>query len=165
MFRKLSGSLIVSTAVLLLAGCGNQQAQSPPVASHPQVARPANPNDTNAWHDYMGKVADPMAKAGAPRPFKFLVPSADDPAASSQRKQLETLLGGMAANNAFPGTVIAVGGPDPAKTADVLVAAFAKARPGSLKPITAVYIGDEANQARVQKTVVASGAGFRFVGM
>jgi predicted lipoprotein len=164
MIRWMSGAMI-ATAVFNLSGCDHPQVPSSQAAAQASITKPANPKDTTAWHAYMGKVADPLAAAGAGHPYKFLVPSADDPRALDQRKQVEGALGSMAAANAFPGNVIAVGGPDPAKTADVMVAAFGKAKLGSLKTITVLYMGDDANQARVQKVIAASGATFRFAGM
>ncbi len=110
----------------------------------------------------MGQVADPQGKGSGSRPYKFLVPSGGDPGAIAQRGQVQDALAVMAASNAFPGDVIAVGGPDPAKTADVLVAAFGKVKPASLKAVTVLYMGDDANAARVQKVIAASGAGFRY---
>ena len=158
----MSKSVAIAVGIVLLSGlsgCGSEN-PSPAVAEQPHVARPANPNDVQAWRDYMGKVAD--SPSGVVRPYKFLVPSGTDAMALEQRTQVEQALGAMAAGNSFPGNVIAIGGADPAKTADVVVAAFGKAKPASLKALTVLYIGDDANQARAGKIISASGAGFRY---
>jgi hypothetical protein len=165
MFRAPTRTLGFVLLAFCLSSCGHQQAQSPQVAVKPPVVKPANPNDIKAWNAYLADAPRPQLEGIVNNPYKFLVPSGDDPAARDRRKMVEGALTSMASSNSFPGTVITVGGPDPVKTADVLVAAFGKARPDSLKALILVYIGDEANRARVQKVVAASGAELRFTGM
>ena len=165
MSRILAAIFFAAPLLGLFSGCSSPKDQAPSVVAQAHIARPANPNDIQAWRTYMGKVVDPTASPSAGKPYKFLVPSADDPIALGQRKQVEEALTIMASNNSFPGNVIAVGGPDPTKTADVMVAAFVKAKPDSLKAITVLYVGNDANQARVQKVITGTGATFRYTSM
>lgn len=159
MLRMFAG-VVVCALLLGLVACGNHADRTAAGAVQAHVPTPANPKDVQAWRTYMGKIAD--SPTDVVRPYKFLVPSGTDALALDQRKQVERALALMAANGSFPGNVIAVGGPDPAKTADVVVAAFGKARPASLKALIVLYIGDDGNRARAEKAVSDSGAAFRY---
>jgi len=69
------------------------------------------------------------------------------------------------ARGVLPGNLMAFAGPVSATTADLVVAAFKDAKPGTFKGVIVVFIGDQADQQRVADVVNPSGATFRFVQM
>ncbi len=56
-------------------------------------------------------------------------------------------------------------GPDSAKTADLVTEAFKDAKPGSFKDVIVLFIGDQADQQRVDDVLKPTGATVRFVAM
>ncbi|MFK2931791.1 hypothetical protein [Dyella agri] len=104
-------------------------------------------------------------KGVSAKPFLFEVLAKDDPKAPQRNPNIQQALTVMARNHQFPGNAIAVAGPDPSATADVLATAFDAAKPNSLQGLTVLYIGDASDKARAEKAITASGAAFRFVAM
>lgn len=151
--------------VIAMSACGHHQGQEVASTSSAHIATPTNPNDTAAWETYMVQVSKVRTEGMVNRPYLFIVPSGDDPRARDRRQQIQQALTGMAARNGFPGNVIAVGGPNPGVTADVLVAAFGNAKPRSLKSLAVLYIGGDADKPRVEKSIVTAGASFRYAKM
>mgnify|MGYP001552894608 CR=1 FL=1 len=69
------------------------------------------------------------------------------------------------ARGVLPGNLLAFGGPDSTKTADLVVAAFKDAKPGSFKDVIVLFIGDKAHEQRVTDALKPTGATIRFVVM
>lgn len=156
-----------ATPVLIaLAATACHQQPSPQAgAANAHVSPPGSATDAQAWEAYMVKVSHADLKAITAKPYLFEVLASSDPQAKQRNPQIQQALTMMAKTDHFPGNAIAVAGPDPKTTADVLVAAFGTAKPKSLQGLTVLYIGDADDQARVEKTITASGAAFRFVAM
>lgn len=150
---------------LALAACHPQQAQTPAASAQTHVTPPNNPVDAVAWEDYMVKTSHADLQHIASKPYLFEVLAASDPQSPRRNPQIQQALTQMAKSNQFPGNAIAVAGPDPNATADILVASFNQAKPNSLKGLTVLYIGDENDKKRAEKSVADTGAAFRFVAM
>ena len=152
---------------LVIAACHQQSAQT--TSATPQGHAPATPpnsaTDDTAWEAYMVKISHADLKGITAKPYLFEVLAKNDPRASQRNPQIQQALTQMAKTDQFPGNAIAVAGPDPDATADVVVAALDTAKAGSLNGLTVLYIGAAQDKARVQKAVAASGATFRFVAM
>jgi hypothetical protein len=69
------------------------------------------------------------------------------------------------ARGVLPGNLLAFGGPSSATTADLIVAAFKDAKPGSFKDVIILFIGDQADEQRVTDALKPTGATIRFVVM
>lgn len=152
-------ALVITVA---MSACGRRQGQEVTSTSSAHIAAPTNPNDTAAWETYMVQVGKVNNNGMANRPYLFIVPSGDVPSAHDRRQQIQQVLADMASRNGFPGNVISVGGPDPAMTADVLKAAFGAAKPGTLKTLSVLYIGDDTNKPQVEKSITTAGAAFQY---
>ena len=113
----------------------------------------------------MVKVSHANLKGIAAKPYLYEILAPSDPRASQRNPNIQEALTQMAKANRFPGNAIAIGGPDPVTTADVVVDAFGAAKPNSLNGLTVLYIGDANDQARAGKAIHASGAAFRFVAL
>lgn len=61
------------------------------------------------------------------------------------------------------GNLLAYGGPSSGKMADLVVAAFQKAQPASMKGVKVLFIGDEADNERVKAAVTPAGVDYKFV--
>ena len=93
------------------------------------------------------------------------VPAGDDDASKAgYQRQLENVQDTVA-RGVLPGNLLAFAGPDSSKTADLIVAAFQGAKPGSFKGVIVLFIGDKADEQRVETAVNPTGATVRFVQM
>ena len=61
------------------------------------------------------------------------------------------------------GNMLAFASPNSAKTADMIVAAFAEVKPDKLKGVKLVFIGKAEDDERVKTAVAASGVDYIFV--
>ena len=151
-------------AALGLSACSKGQNQSAQ-ATQAAVAKPTNPNDTEAWKKYLVPIVTANMQGVQNSPYIYFVPAGDDQAAQDERGRVQDTINGVVAATVLPGNMIAVAGPDPAKTADVLVAAFKSAQAGSFKGVVVLYVGDSADEQRAKDAVVPSGAEFRFAAL
>lgn len=152
--------------VLAVAACHQSSSSQQQASAGPlHVSPPSSATNAQAWEDYMVKVSHADLKGISAKPYLYEILAPSDPRASHRNPNLQQALTQMATGNRFPGNVIAVGGPDPSETADVLVAVFGVAKAGSLKGLTVLYIGDANDQARAEKAITATGAAFRFVAL
>jgi ABC-type glycerol-3-phosphate transport system substrate-binding protein len=152
------------TATFALSACNNNQ-QSDQAAEPVKVSKPTNPNDIKAWQAYLSQVIRDNMKGIQNSPYVYFVPAGDDPDNTAARGRVQDTLNGVVAATVLPGNMIAAGGPDSAKTADVLVTAFKDAQPGSFKGVVVLFVGDSADKQRVQDAIAPSGADFRFAQM
>lgn len=113
----------------------------------------------------MVKVSHADLKSITAKPYLYEILAPSDPRASQRNQNIQQALTQMAKANRFPGNAIAIGGPDPNATANVVVSAFDTAKPSSLNGLTVLYIGDANDKTRVEKVIATSGAKFRFVTM
>jgi hypothetical protein len=127
---------------------------------------PTDATNRQAWKAYLVDVVKRNMQGVTSRaPYMYFVPAGDDQAGQDGRaRQLENVQGTVA-RGVTPGNMLVFGGPDSAKTADLMVEAFKGANAGSFKNVIVLFIGDQADQQRVADAVAPSGATFRFVAM
>jgi len=157
---------VALTAALALSACNKSEDTDQATTQEAALTKPSNPTDTKAWSQYFGQIVRKnMQGMTADRPFPYFVPAGDDQAGQDGRaRQLEAVQGAVA-RGVTPGNMLVFGGPDSAKTADLLVEAFKGANAGSFKKVIVMFIGDAADQQRVTDALAASGAEVRFVQM
>jgi hypothetical protein len=149
-------------ATLSLGACQKQQAA--PVAA--PVTKPTSATDSAGWKKYLVDVVTHNMKGmTADRPYLYFIPSGDDDAAVEQRQNQLDNVGGTVDRTVLPGNMMAFGGPDSAKTADLIIQAFQGAKEGSFKGVIVLFIGDKADQQRVADALKPTAADFRFVQM
>ncbi|MGD9584711.1 MAG: hypothetical protein AB7V26_13720 [Lysobacterales bacterium] len=157
-FRHLLLALILG---LSLVACKKEEA--PPPAVVEVITAPTDPADLAGWKKYLGATVKANMEGIRQRPFVYFVPAITDE--ESQRQydaQLETVQDTIA-RGVLPGNMLAFGSPDSTKLADLVVAAFEPAAPGSLKNVRVLAIGAAADRERMAEAVKASEAEFVFV--
>ncbi|GAB3781878.1 hypothetical protein [Dyella agri] len=158
---------IALTAGLALGGCSKGQDQDQQAAQQAQaVAKPTSIADAKGWNAYLGQLVQKNLQGmAAQAPYPYLVTpgqTADDKAQND--RQLQNVQDAVA-RGVLPGNLMAFAGPVSATTADLVVAAFKDAKPGTFKDVIVVFIGDKADEQRVAGVVNPTGATFRFVQM
>jgi hypothetical protein len=167
--RKLTliATALALTGCLALSACNNQQNEGQQQAQQPQqVSKPSDPNDTKAWGAYLGQIVQKnMQGMTAPQPYAYLVPAGDTDEAKDARDRQLSNVQDIVARGVLPGNLLAIGGPDSGKTADVVTTAFKDAKPGSFKGVIVVVIGDKADEQRVEDVLKPTDATIRYVQM
>lgn len=158
---KMSTRLILAACLALpaLAACNKEEAQQTVEAA--PVAKPAT-NDDNAWAEYLTDVVKRNV-GDATSVYLYTLPASDSAdyegeyARQLEKAQTDVMRGGV------EGTLLAYGSPDSAKTADLAVASFEQAQPGSMKGVRVLFIGNPTDSERVKAAVEPSGAVYQFV--
>jgi hypothetical protein len=167
--RKLTliATALALTGCLALSACNKsddnqQQAQQ----QTQQLTKPTDPNDSKAWGAYLGQIVQAnMQGMSAPQPYAYMIPAGDDDATKDSRDRQLSNVQDTVARGVLPGNLLVFGGPDSGKTADLVTTAFKDAKPGSFKGVIVLFIGDKADEQRVEDVLKPTNATIRFVQM
>ena len=150
---------------LVLSAC-NKQEDNQQTTQQATATKPSDPNDAQAWNAYLGQIVqNNMQGMTAERPYAYLVPAGDDEDAKAKYDRQLQNVQDTVARGVLPGNLLAFAGPNSAKTADFVIAAFEGSKPGSFKDVIVVFIGDKADEQKVTDALKPTGATFRFVEM
>lgn len=163
--RKTTGTVAAALLALMATSCQQQTPEGAATPANTQVSPPSNPMDQKAWENYMVRVSHADLKDVSDAPYLFEVFAPSDPKANEHNRQIQRALAQMAQSNQFPDDAIAIAGPDPHATADILKKAFGAARPTSLRGLTVLYIGNDSEKPTIEKAITTAGATFRFAKM
>lgn len=154
------------TGCLALAACSHHDNNQQAAAQAHKLTRPTNPNDTQAWNAYLVQLVQSNLKGmSAPQPYPYLVPSGDDAASTAAYQRQLSNVEDTVERGVLPGNLLAFAGESSTKTANLITTAFADAKPGSFKGVIIVFIGDKADEQRVDAVLQPTGATIRFVQM
>ncbi len=163
--NRVFAPLALLLSLFLLSGCKKAEEAAPVEA--PLVAPTGN--DDAAWKEYLGRVVNANQAGVTDRIFPYYLPNdstvvgeGDQDGRTQYDRQLENVTA-VVQRTVLPGNMLAFGSPDSTKMADLIVAAFANPDPNALKGSQVLFIGNTADQPRVQAAVEAAGAKFVFV--
>ena len=159
-------AVVALAACLTLSACNKQQDDQQASQQVQQAPKPTDPNDSKGWNTYLGQIVQKnMQGMTASQPYAYMVTAgATDDAKAQNDRQLQSVQDTVA-RGVLPGNMLVFGGPDSGKTADLILAAFKDAKPGSFKDVIVLFIGDKADEQRVTDALKPTGATFRFVAM
>ncbi|MBZ0223647.1 MAG: hypothetical protein IT467_01665 [Dokdonella sp.] len=168
MRKNLSLLVLIAAAALALGACDqNKQPEADKAAAEqaPVVLPvPTNATDKAAWKKYLVSVVTAnMQGVKSTHPYMYFVPAGDDEAAVADRANQLDNVKIVVARGVLPGNMMAFGGPDSAKTAQLAVDSFKDAAPGSFKEVVVLFIGAPADFEAVKAAVTAAGGEARFV--
>ena len=165
MRKFLIAATLALAGTLALSAC-NQQGDNQANTQQAAVPKPTDPNNAQAWNSYLGQIVqNNMQGMKADRPYPYLVPAGDSEEAVAGRGRQLSNVQDTVARGVLPGNMLVFAGPDSAKTADLVTEAFKDAKPGSFKDVIILFIGDQADQQRVDDALKPTGATVRFVAM
>jgi len=93
-------------------------------------------------------------------PFMYYLPAATVADFQDQFDRQADQVAGVVAQGVLPGNMLAFGGPEYAKMADLIIEAFTGASEGSMKDVRVLYIGTAADAERARAVVELTGATF-----
>lgn len=152
--------LLACLSMPLLVACNKGEDKAAAAVVAP-LAAPAG-TDSTAWDTYLTEVVKRNIE-GATNVYLYTLP---DPAGTDfegeYARQLEKAQGDVA-RGGVEGTLLAFGSQNSAKSADLAIASFAQAQPGTMKGVRLMFIGASADSERVKAAVEPSGAKYEFI--
>ena len=164
---------LAAVAVLALSACGQSDEEKQKAAEAAAAAEaakpvplPTDPTNKQAWQGYLVKVVmHNMQGVKTNHPYMYYVPPGEGADADTDRKNQLDNVSTTVARGVLPGNMMAFGGPDSKRTADLIEAAFKDASDGSMKGVVVLFVGAPADSDRAKAAIAKSGADFRFVEM
>jgi hypothetical protein len=157
---------VALTAALSLSACNKQPSGQPSDQQAQQTPKPTDPNDAKAWSSYLGDLVQKNLQGmTAQQPFAYLVDAGDSDAAKANNARQLSNVQDTVARGVLPGNLLAFAGASSTQTADLVIAAFKDAKPGSFKDVIVLFIGDKGDEQRVSDALKPTGATFHFVAM
>jgi hypothetical protein len=153
--------LIASVAALAFTGCKKEEAK--PVADAAPALTAPGKDDDAGWKQYLQAVAIQNMGNVTNNPFLYYLPPESDPEFQAKYdRQVESATTTIS-RGVSPGNMIAFGSSASAKMADMIGVVFKAVQANSMKGVRVVYIGDAADNARVQTVIQPTGAEYIFV--
>ncbi len=156
--------LIALLCLPLLAACDKFQGDAPEeaaVALAPLVA--PTTTDDNAWGSYLSQVVTRNLGDVTNSPYLYYLPASDSEGFEGAHERLREEIEIAMQRGIVEGNLVAFGSPESSMMADIVVGAFLKVQPGSMKGVRLLFIGDAADSERVKAAVENSGVNYQFI--
>ncbi|MGY1424299.1 hypothetical protein [Lysobacter sp. A289] len=155
--------LIALLSMPLLAACDKaDKAEETEVVVKAPLTAPTT-NDDNAWGSYLSQVVTSNMGEVTNSPYLYYLPGSDSVGFEGAHERLKEEIEIAMQRGIVEGNLVAFGSPESAMMADIVVGAFAKVDPGSMKNVRLLFIGDAADNDRVKAAVEPSGVVYVFV--
>lgn len=178
--KSITRALLIACLVLPVIACGKKE--EPQQAVVAPVAVPTT-EDKTAWNAYLNDVAGRHMEGINNSPYVYLVPPAPAPAADAPpadataadgEPSLSTPVDGAyerllekaeqdVGRGITRGNLLIFAGLDSARTADLVVASFAKVGAGTMNGVRVLFIGSAADSERVKAVVEPTGSQYVFI--
>ena len=159
---------------LVLPACETQDPEEASAAAEaakgplPPLHAPATADDKQ-WQPYLQQVISRHQEGVTDRTMAYYLPQdsdtispADSDGKTKYERQLENV-NTVVLRTVLPGNMLVFGSPNSTRMADLVVAAFTGGEPDALKGSQVLFIGQAADNPRVQAAVEAVGAKYIFV--
>lgn len=168
--KALKGIFALGLLAVALTACqrtpSDQSAAAPKseqAAKEPSA--PAATADDNAWGEYLAAKGKIHAKGIEQRPYSYIIPSGDTPAAQTRRKDEAESIVQSIGHILIPGSLLILGGPDAHET-NLFASQLTKdIKPGAMAGITILIVSDTSDKDVLTKAFEPTGASLRFASM
>jgi len=153
--------MLAASLVLGFTACNKQEAA--PVADAQQALVAPAKDDDAGWRKYLQAVAVQNMGNISNNPFLYyLSPESDPEFDAKYQRQVESATAAIG-RGVSPGNMLAFGSSASSRMGDLIETAFKDVQADSMKGVRVVFIGDAADNARVQTIVKPTGADYIFV--
>ncbi|MGN7919323.1 MULTISPECIES: hypothetical protein [Lysobacter] len=153
--------LIACLALPFVAACQKEEKKE---AAAETAALPApKTSDENAWNAYLTDVVQRNLDGVSGSTYVYVLPAPEAPTFQGDYERMLEKAQTDLSRGILEGNLVAFGSPNSAKTADLVVASFAKVEPTTMKGVKFIFIGDAADNERVKTAVAASSVNYVFV--
>ena len=156
----LLASLLLSP--LVLSACKKEAPVADQAAEAKVLVAPAKDDDAG-WKAYLPAVVQENMGTITNNPFLYYLPPESDPEfAAKYERQVDAAKLAMA-RGVQKGNLLAFGSPASAKMAELIEIAFKEVPPDTMKGVRILFIGEAADNPRVQAALSPTGAEYVFV--
>lgn len=156
--------LIALLSLPLLAACNKtEEAATDDAAVALAPLSAPTTNDDDAWGSYLSQVVTRNMGEITNNPYLYYLPASDSPGFEGAHERLKEEIEVAMQRGILEGNLVAFGSPESAMMADIVVGAFAKVDPGSMKGVKLLFIGDAVDNERVKAAVEHAGVDYQFV--
>jgi len=156
--KSITRALLIACLVLPVIACGKKE--EPQQAVVAPVAVPTT-EDKTAWNAYLNDVAGRHMEGVNNSPYVYLVPPPADTEIDGAYERLLEKSEQDVGRGITRGNLLIFAGLNSARTADLVVATFAKAPP--MNGVRVLFIGSAADSERVKAAVEPSGSEYVFI--
>jgi len=154
-------AMLIASLALAFTACKKEEAA--PVDEAKQALVAPSKDDDAGWKKYLQEVAIQNMGNISNSPFLYyLSPESDPDFQAKYERQTESATQAVA-RGVQPGNMLAFGSSASGKMADMIQAVYKDVAPDSMKGVRVVFIGQSADNARVQAAVQPTGAEYIFV--
>ena len=153
--------LAIACLVLPFAACKKEEAPKVEAVAAPMAA-PTN-DDVNAWRAYVTDVAKRNMDGVVNSPYVYFLPSESSEGFGGQYERLLEKVEADLGRGIIEGNMLVFASPASAKIADIAVTSFGQVQAGTMKGVKVLFIGQSADNSRVEPVVAKSGAKYVFV--
>lgn len=153
--------LLAACLVLPLVACGDSD-EAPVQVEQQPLAAPAG-EDVAEWREYLGAVVPRHMDGIQNQPYVYRIPGESEEdfeglyARTQERATLDLSRG------IIRGNLLAFGGPNSSRTADVIVEAFRGVPEGTMPGVRILFIGASEDDARVREAVSPAAVDYVFI--
>ena len=151
--KLLNRLMLIACLALPFAACKKEE----PVAVEKAALTAPQNDDRAAWSAYLSDVVTRNMDGIQNQPFVYMVPSEALPDFADQYERLLEKAKTDVARGIITGNLLAYGGHSSAKVADLVIESFKEVQPNSMKGVKVLFIGQAADNARVQAAVAPAG--------
>ena len=154
-------AMLIASFALAFTACKKQEAA--PVAEAQQALVAPSKDDDAGWKKYLQAVAVQNMGNISNSPYLYYLPPESDPEFQAKYDRQAESAKAAIGRGVTKGNMLAFGSSASSKMADLIETAFKGVQADSMKGVRVVYIGDAADNARVQTIVQPTGADYIFV--
>ena len=159
---KITTRLLLSACLALsLGACQKEEAVQETVKA--PLAAPQT-GDRNEWREYLNDAVGRHMEDIYNQPYVYLVPADDGSEGfESEYERLAARAETDLARGIVRGNLLAYAGHDSSRVADMVVRAFEPVPDGSMEGVRVLFIGDAADNERVEQVVAPAGVEYVFI--
>jgi len=147
---------------LALTACKKEAPVANAASEKTALTAPAKDDDAG-WKAYLPAVVQENMGNITSNPFLYYLPPESDPEfAAKYERQVESATTAMG-RGVQKGNLLAFGSPASAKMAELMEVAFKDVPPDTMKGVRILFIGDAADNPRVQAALAPTGADYVFI--
>lgn len=154
--------LAASLAALALTACKKEEAKPEAAAVAAPMAVPTDEGKA-AWQPYLGSVAKANMDGVVNAPYAYFLPGESSEDFQGEYDRMLERVQTDLSRGIVAGNMLLFGSPARTKLADLVIEGFKDAKPGTMKDVKVVFVGDAADKDRVQAAVAPSGVTYVFV--
>ena len=159
-------ALGIALLMLSLAACqadrDEEAAEEGATAAPAPLAAPTTDDDA-AWGEYLTDVVRRNLGGVTNSPYLYYLPAESVPGFGGEYERLLEKAEVDIARGILPGNMLAFGSPASSKMADLIITSFEDVEAGAMEGVRVLFIGDAADNARVQEALTPTGVDYVFV--